>query len=220
MINELIAQVVPFIEHYGIWGVFFLSIIEEVVAPIPSSFALLAAGFFLLPAMESTESVLIQAIVKVVIPGGLGLAIGSMFIYSLTYLGGEPFVKRWGRWFGISWNDIEKINRRFKTKHADEWIVFGLRALPIVPNILVSAVCGLIRYPVKSFFVLTFLGSAVRAFLMGMLGWSLGEAFIIYADQISEFSNQIFVGIGVFAVALFIVFFIRRKLKKSKVLSV
>lgn len=216
MINDLITYISPFIEHYGAWGVFVISVVEEIIAPIPSSFALLAAGFFLLPSFDSFDSVLFQSIFKVVIPGGLGLAVGSMFIYSLSYLGGEPFIRKYGKWFGVFWHDIEKIDNRMKKGHADEWIVFGLRALPIVPNIVVSAVCGLIKYPVKTYFVLTFFGSALRAFLMGILGWSLGEAYVIYASQIEEFGAYVFYAcLGIFILWISY-YFIRKTLKKRR----
>ncbi|MFA6365445.1 MAG: VTT domain-containing protein [Candidatus Paceibacterota bacterium] len=219
MFNELIAQITPFIQHYGAWGVFIISIIEEIIAPIPSTFSLLAAGFFLLPSGGPFGSVILQCITYIVIPGGLGLAIGSLFVYALAYLGGEPVIKRWGKWFGISWGDVEKINKRFTGRYTDEILLFGLRAIPVFPNVLVSAVCGVLRYPIKNFFVVTFIGSGVRAFLMGILGWSLGEAFVVYAGEISDFGEYALYAILGLIVASFIYFFIRKMYKKHKVLS-
>jgi len=219
MITDLITYITPFIQQYGAWGVFVISIVEEVIAPIPSSFALLGAGFFLLPSYDSFSSVLFQSIFKVVIPGGLGLAIGSMFIYALVYLEGEPLIRKYGKWFGIHWSDIERINNKMKHGNAEEWILFGLRAVPIVPNIAVSAMCGLIKYPAKKYFVITFLGSALRAFLMGILGWSLGEAYVIYASQIEEFGAYVlygFVGICFIWVGYFLIQKMRKKRRKNE----
>jgi len=216
MLTDLITYITPLIQHYGAWGVFVISIVEEVIAPIPSSFALLGAGFFLLPAYDSFSSVLFQSIFKVVIPGGLGLAIGSMFIYALVYLEGEPIIRKYGKWFGVHWSDIEKIDSKMKKGKAEEWILFALRALPIVPNIAISAMCGLIKYPVKRYFLITFLGSALRAFLMGILGWSLGEAYVIYAKQIEEFGGYVLYGfIGIFVIWI-LYFFIQKLSKKHK----
>lgn len=65
----------------------------------------------------------------------------------------------------------------------------------------------------------TFLGSGIRAFLTGLLGWSLGEAFVIYADQFAEFGMYVVYGLGIIALLLLVAFFIRRKLKKRKVSS-
>ncbi|MFA6407774.1 MAG: VTT domain-containing protein [Candidatus Paceibacterota bacterium] len=219
MLNELITQITPFIQHYGAWGVFVISVIEEIIAPIPSTFSLLAAGFFLLPAGDSFGSVVLKCITYIVIPGGLGLAVGSLFVYALAYLGGEPVIKKWGKWFAISWSDVERINKRFTGRYTDEFLLFGLRALPIFPNVLVSAVCGVLRYPIKNFFIVTFIGSGVRAFLMGILGWSLGEAFVVYAGEISDFGEYSLYTILGIMIVVFAFFFIRKKLKKHKVLS-
>lgn len=219
MITDLITYITPFIQQHGAWGVFVISVIEEVIAPIPSSFALLGAGFFLLPSYDSFSSVLLQSIWKVVIPGGLGLAVGSMFIYALVYLEGEPIIRKYGKWFGIHWSDVEKINSKMKRGKAEEWILFGLRALPIVPNIAVSAMCGLIKYPAKKYFIITFFGSALRAFLMGILGWSLGEAYVIYASQIEEFGAYVlygFIGICLIWIGYFFIQKIRKKRRKNE----
>jgi len=219
MINDLITYITPFIQHYGAWSVFVISIIEEIIAPIPSSFALLAAGFFLLPAYDSFSSVLFQSIFKVVIPGGLGLAIGSLFVYAIVYLEGEPIIRKYGKWFGVNWSDVEKIDNKMKKGKAEEWILFVLRAVPVVPNIAVSAMCGLIKYPIKKYFIITFFGSALRAFLMGLLGWSLGEAYVIYASQIEEFGAYVlygFLGICLLWVGYFFIKKLRKKHRKNE----
>lgn len=218
MFNELIAQITPVIQHYGAWGVFITAFIEEIL-PIPSTFSFLAAGFFLLTAGESFGFIALQSIPTIVIPGALGLAVGSVFIYSVTYLGGEPFIRKWGKWFGIQWHDVEKMNRFFRGHWTDELILFVLRALPIFPNVVISAITGILKYPFRKQLVITFLGSCVRAFLLGILGWSLGEAFVVYADQISEIGNYALYAFGGIIAIILVYLFVRRQLKKRKVIS-
>lgn len=219
MFNDLITQITPIIQHYGAWGVFFISAIEEIVIPMPSSFSLLAAGFFLIPVGGLMGATVLEIIVKIAIPAGLGFAVGSLFPYALAYIGGEPIINRWGRWIGVSWRDVEKINRYFKGNYMDELALTGLRVLPVVPSGLISVACGVVRYPIRNFLMTTFLGSGIRAFLTGLLGWSLGEAFVIYADQFAEFGMYVVYGLGIIALLLLVAFFIRRKLKKRKVSS-
>ncbi len=202
IIHELIIRLSPFIAEYGALGVFVISVIEEIFVPIPSSFILLAAGFFLLPAAAPFSEVFVDAIYKIVIPGGIGLALGSMFVYALAYLGGEPAIRAWGKWLGISWADVERFKGRFRQSYWDEVTIFGLRSIPIVPHVLISAGCGAIKYPPRNFFILSLFGSMVRAFVMGLLGWSLGEAYLTYSDSLSAFTSWIFVGFGIIAVAL------------------
>jgi membrane protein DedA with SNARE-associated domain len=216
MFSDLVAQIAPFIQHYGAWAVLVVAIMEEIIAPIPSTFSFLAAGFFLLPEGESLGYVAAKSIFLIVIPGGLGFAIGSLFMYSIAFLGGEPLVRRWGKWFGITWGDVTKLNKYFRGHWTDELLLFGLRAFPLAPSGLVSVMCGILRYPVKKLFIITFLGNCVKAFFLAILGWSLGEAFIIYADQISEFGNYTLYGIGVVAGVVFLTLFVRKKLKKRR----
>ncbi len=218
MFNDLLTQITPVIQHYGAWGVFVISFIEEIL-PLPSTFSYLAAGFFLLTAGESFGFAAVQSISKIVIPGAMGLAIGSIFVYSVTYLGGEPFIRKWGKWFGVQWHDVEKMNKYFRGHWTDELTLFVLRSLPIIPNGIVSAVCGILKYPFKKLFIITFLGSCVRGFVLGMLGWSLGEAFVIYADQISEFGDYALYALLAVTAATLVYLFVRRQLKKRKVIS-
>jgi len=196
-------------------GVFFISVIEEIIAPIPSSFILLGAGFILLPASGQFGDVLFQALIKIVIPGGLGLAVGSMFVYSFAYIGGEPAIRKWGKWFGISWRDVEKMESRLTKSYWDEFVLFILRTIPIAPQVVISLVCGIIHYPMRSFFFTTLLGGMVRAFLMGLLGWYLGEAYIAYSENISTFGAWIFWILLAIAIIFGVYFYIKKHLKKK-----
>lgn len=219
MFNDLIAQITPIIQHYGAWGVFFISAIEEIVIPIPSSFSLLAAGFFLIPVGSLLGATFLEILIKIAIPAGLGFAVGSLFPYALAYIGGEPIIHRWGKWIGVTWKDVEKINKYFSGSYKDELILTGLRTLPVVPSGLVSVACGVIRYPIKNFLLTTFLGSGIRAFFTGLLGWSLGEAFVVYADQLAEFGMYVVYGVTTLTIVLFAFFFIRKRLKKRRQLE-
>lgn len=216
MFNDLIAQITPLIQHYGAWGVFFISAIEEIVIPIPSSFSLLAAGFFLIPVGNLMGATFLDILVKIALPAGLGFALGSLFPYALAYVGGEPIIVRWGKWIGVSWKDIEKINKYFKGNYKDELALIGLRTLPVVPSGLVSVACGIVRYPVKNFLITTFLGSGIRAFFTGLLGWSLGEAFVVYADQLAEFGMYVVYGVAILTLIVVAILFIKRRLKKRR----
>lgn len=214
LIGEFILRISPLMNEYGAWGVFFISLIEEIVVPLPSSFVLLAAGFFLVPAGASFGGAALDSVLKIAIPGGIGLTIGSGVIYALAYLGGEPAIERWGKWFGISWPKVEKIQKKFTKTFWDELLVFGFRAVPIFPQSLASLACGLIRYPPRAFFTATLLGTIARAFLMGMFGWSLGEAYVEYSNEIGNIGWWIAAG----TVALSAGFIAYLILKKRKVL--
>ncbi|MFH0806177.1 MAG: VTT domain-containing protein [Candidatus Brennerbacteria bacterium] len=211
--ESIIQTITPLVEQYGVLGVFFLSLIEEIVAPVPSALALMAAGFFLIPHGLSFSEIAIPALLQVILPASVGLTLGSLFIYSVAYLGGKPLIVRWGKLFGLTWEKLERAEANFTKGRADEAIIFTLRAVPVTPNFLISAVCGLVRYPIKEFIALTFFGGVVRAVLMGFLGWSVGAAYIQYAEQLSTLSNLIAALVVVFLVVTAVFLLLRRKFR-------
>jgi membrane protein DedA with SNARE-associated domain len=202
---ELITAITPFIQAYGVTGVLLVAFLEEIIAPLPSLFSLMAAGYFLVPADAGVVTVALQTFLKVALPTAVGLTSGAFLVYAALYFGGEPFVRRWGKWMGLSWEKIEKVEARFVKGSINEWVIFGLRVVPFVPNVAVSAACGLFRYPVRNFLILTFLGGAVRAFLMGLLGWAVGAAYAQYAghlEQMGLVGGAVFLVLAAVAVGL------------------
>lgn len=203
-ISSIISNIAVVAERFGALGVFLATLTEEIIAPIPSALTLLASGFFVLPSGGSFVSILDDLLIFVVLPATLGLTLGSLVLYGLAYYGGEPIVKRFGKWFGVKWEDIIAFKERFTSGYADELIVFFLRAVPIVPNVVIAVGCGAIRYPLKSFFVASVFGNAVRAFFMGALGWLLGEAYFSIGDKIQGIENTIlYVFIAIVVVVIF-----------------
>ena len=215
VIHELTLTLAPFIAQYGAISVFVVSVVEEIVVPIPSAFILLAAGFFLVPASAGLPEAIAEIILKVAVPGGLGLALGSMFVYALAYLGGEPAIKAWGRFLRVSWADVERFKARFTSSWWDEVTIFGFRAVPIFPHVLVSAALGAIRYPPREFFFLTLAGSAARAFIVGFIGWWLGAAYLEYSDSLAAATSKVAIGVGALA-GVGLIFWIVRVIKNRR----
>lgn len=214
MIAQTIDKVTPIIESYGAWGVFFISALEEVIAFIPSTLTMMAAGFFLLPAEASFGEIAIKLLYLVMIPSALGITIGALFFYSIGYFGGKVAIVKWGGKLGVSWGTIEKIKTKFEGSYSDEAVIFFLRAFPLMSNVAISAVCGIIRYPLSKFLALAFLGNLVRAFIMGIWGWSIGSAYHDYihsAESFSFYSTAAMVLVGIL-----ILFLAYRKHKKYR----
>lgn len=203
MIEYLVNYIQSIISQYGAGGVFFATLIEEVIAPIPSPIVPLAAGFFLLPASGSTSEVMLQGIFSIALPVALGISIGSALAYALGFFGGKPLIERTKRWTGINWRDIQRSEERLTRGKGDEITLFILRVLPIVPGVAISGFCGIVRYPFKKFMILTCLGACLRAFALGIAGWQAGELYANYADMVSRFEKYIFVGIIFLLILLF-----------------
>ncbi|MBS3903407.1 MAG: VTT domain-containing protein [Anaplasmataceae bacterium] len=211
MFTNLIELIRPIITTYGSFGVFVISVLEEVIAPIPSTLTILAAGFFLIPVDASFFESIKLALLVVALPAALGITLGSLFVYCLTYWGGKPLIERVGRWVGVGWNDIEKIEKKFDRERIDEIILFILRATPLIPNSAISAFCGVMRYRVKPFLVITLLGTLIRAFIMALIGWMVGEAYSEYAARLGQIENYIWL-VLILGILIFVVRRFRHKL--------
>ncbi|MCK9150505.1 DedA family protein [Methanobacterium alcaliphilum] len=207
MISELITFAGNIIIEYGALGVFLASILEEVVAPIPSSVVVLSSSFFLMNNHTLTLASLERLFLMVALPAAIGVTLGSLFSYGITYFAGKPFVDSWGKYLGLSWKDVEKLDKRFDKSHTDEFLLFALRFIPITPSVVVNAFCGFIRYDLKKFLIITFLGTLARVFMLGFVGWQFGNFYNYLSQQISILETitiaAVFVGIIIYLVYVF-----------------
>lgn len=183
---------------------FFATLIEEIVVPVPSPLVPLAAGFFLLPAQTSVAGAALKGAAAIALPVALGIGIGSSVVYGIGYSGGKPTIERWQRWLGVSWHDIESVEKRFRRGARDEILLFVLRMLPVVPGVAVSGLCGIIRYPYLQFALITVLGAFARALVLSIVGWQVGELYTAYAQAITRFENYVFLGLLAAAILAFV----------------
>lgn len=216
MIENLINYVQTIISNYGVWGVFLATIIEEIVTPIPSPLIPLSAGFFLLPIESSFVEIILRGIIVIALPVSIGISIGSVIVYVLGFFGGKPVIEKSKKWTGINWQDVEKLEERFIRRKSDEASLFVLRILPIIPGVAISGFCGVIRYSFKKFIIITFLGSLIRAFALGIIGWQVGELYLTYTELISKFENYIFWGIFSIAIVFLAGYYIFKKINRGK----
>ncbi len=215
MLNALILQLEVVIREYGAMGVFFAALLEEIIAPIPSSLVAMFAGFFLVPAELTWLQAIVVTFFKVAIPMSIGVTGGSLIVYTIAYFGGKPIIARYGKWFGVSWASIEQAEQKFTKGYADELTLLGARALPIIPSVAISVFCGLVRYPIKTFILFTLMGTFIRSTIMAMIGWQVRDAYIAYAGIINQIEKFIFVAI-IIACAAFLFLRLWQKIKKKK----
>ena len=195
MIAQLILYTESIVREYGAMGVFFAAVLEEIIAPIPSSLVAMFSGFFLLPADKTVLEIIPSAIFSVAIPMSIGISIGSLVPFTFAYFGGKPIILKWGKWFGVTWSAIEKLEAKLMKGRADELVLLGARILPIVPSVAISAFCGMIRYPVRTFLIITLIGSFVRSLIMALIGWQVRDAYVVFAEVIGQIEIFVFAGI-------------------------
>ena len=209
MIENLIGFLQANILPLGASGVFLASVIEEVIAPIPSALIMTMSGFLFVSGSLSLDTVS-ALILKVAIPAALGVTIGSYVVYFIARYGGKILIERWGKYIGLYWADIEKLRSYFQGTKRDDWIIGGARVLPFFPSVAISAFCGIIQMnPVKYFFISS-IGVFFSGIILGVVGWQVGNVYVKYAGLISSIENGVLVCIAL-AFIVFVVLKYRSK---------
>lgn len=147
----------------ALW-IFVIFILGEAVAFLPMLMVLTSPVIFL---KGSLTFVLITKIfLLVALPVGLGVSIGSLWLYGLAYWGGRPAVEKFGKYLYISWNDVEKMEERLKNSRYDEGLLLGLRIIPFLPTLPVSVAAGFLHMRVWPYLIYTAIGMTIRTMLM------------------------------------------------------
>ena len=211
----MFAEVILYLENilivYGPLGVFIASIIEEIIAPIPSTLVIMGTSFIVLKGVSISPDAFLMLFINIVLPVSLGVTIGSLFIYTIAYFAGKPFLERWGKFLGVSWVDIEKAEKKFENSRSDEIILFIVRAVPIIPSVAISAFSGFIRFDLKKYIIITFLGTLVRAYILGFIGWQFGSLYQTAANEIS-YLEEISLVLIIIALITYIIY--KKKFRK------
>src|SRR3989344_6226045 len=190
----MIEQLVQFLQNHilplGAMGVFLASVAEEVIAPIPSALIMTMSGFLLVSGPLSVNS--ISALVfKVAIPAALGVTIGSYFVYAIARFGGKPIIEKWGKYLGLYWGDVEKLQAKMSGSRKDEFLIASARVLPVFPSVVISAFCGIMEMPLMKYFTISFICVFFRGIILGILGWQAAGVYQKYAEIVSSIEKGI-----------------------------
>jgi membrane protein DedA with SNARE-associated domain len=196
MINAFINYIQSIVVGYGTLGIFVAALIEQIIVFIPSSFVPITAGFFILPAYGLFLDVLWKSIYTIALPVAFGTALGSLIFYFLGYLGGKPIIEKTKKWFGLNWEDVEKIKKKLDNSRSDELTLFILWTLPILPTVVIAVSCGIFHYSLLKHILLTISGIFLRATAMSMVGWQMGELYYIAVKRIEFIENYLLIAFG------------------------
>jgi membrane protein DedA with SNARE-associated domain len=139
-------------------------------------------------------------------------------VYTLAYYGGKPLIQKNHRLLGITWEEIQRVEKRVIRGKRDELTLLALRIVPI-PGVAVSGFCGAIRYPFSRFIFITFLGAGIRALALGIVGWQAGEFYFKYIDVFNHFEDQILLGVIAIFAALFAYYLYWRNVKRKRAID-
>ncbi len=194
--------------------VFLGCILEQIIVPIPASLIVLSSTFLVLKGTSFSLAALGTLLIKIVIPASLGITLGSLVYYVLAYKLGMPFIERTSKYLGVSVEDVENVGKKVDESYYDELFIFLARCFPVIPSIAVNLFCGLIRYDLKKYLIITFLGSTVQILGWGLLAWFSGNIYLLLENKISDIGNIITV-IIILVVGYFLIMK-RREMKREK----
>lgn len=181
--------------------VFVGALLEEVIAPIPSMLVMTTAGFF-----AQAQGHTVFFLFWLVLIGNLGKILGSLGWYVVGDKLEDVVVGRFGKVFGLTHEDIERVGKRF-TGHIwqDGAIIFLLRAIPFFPSLAVSLACGVIKIELKTFIMASYLGNVCKDTIYILIGYFGAQAFrtlLIEMERI-RFGISFLIGLVVLVILFF-----------------
>lgn len=189
--------VLEMIAQFGYLGMFFSMILEAIIIIIPSELILATGGIL--------ASQKIFSFWGAFLIGLIGSVFCAVIIYLMGRIGGRPFVEKYGKYFFMKKEDIEK---------ADEWFrKYGMlaafigRNFPIVRT-FISLPIGMTKLNFVKFLIYTTLGSIPWTFAFVYVGYSLGNNWILLSGYTDHLKIPIMI-----LIALLLIKWIFQKIK-------
>ncbi len=195
MFESLVGLFTNIISTAGYAGVFFLMVLESMVAPVPSEAVMPFAGvLWFLGEMSFWPIVIFST---------LGSIVGSLISYYAGLYGGRPLLQKYGKYVLLSEHDLT-LTERFFEKYGDKTI-FVSRFIPVVRH-LISIPAGTGKMNVFKFILYTVLGAGMwNAFLI-YAGYYLGNNW----TEIRKYSEVIDIVLVAAIIALLGFYFYKR----------
>jgi len=155
-ISSIGDSILALIRSAGYAGIALGMFFESSFVPVPSELVLLTAGMTGLNLFGLS------------IAAAAGSTMGSIIGWSIGYFGGRPAIERWGRYIFVTEERVRRAEAWFERWGI--WAVLLCRIIPVVPFKVFSITAGTVRFDLKKFLPLTFIGSIPRAMLLATIG--------------------------------------------------
>lgn len=176
IISTLTAWLVDTIGRMGYTGIISLMFLESSFFPFPSEVVMPPAGYLAWKGEMSLSLVLLSGIA--------GSLLGALFNYWIAVKLGRPFLLKYGKYFFVSPESIDKADKFFQ-KHGHVSTLVG-RLLPVIRQ-YISLPAGIARMPMKTFMLFTTIGAGAWVIVLTFAGYLLGE----HQDMLKEYLHII-----------------------------
>ena len=174
MLDALAAHLDQIAALAPVWGYAFIFVfmtVESSFIPFPSEIVMIPAGF-----LAARGELSLQAgVPDLALSIGVGLAgslAGAYINYFLSASLGEPFLRRYGKWFFVQPEALDRAEEVFNRYGAAA--TFVCRLLPAIRQ-LISIPAGIARMPLGSFTLFTGLGAGLWTAVLAGTGFWLGR---------------------------------------------
>jgi membrane protein DedA with SNARE-associated domain len=163
--HGLLPIYLGWVEHWGYPGLIILMAMESSIFPVPSEVVIPPAA--ILAAANGNMS-----LPGVILAGTFGSWLGSAITYWVALSVGRPVIVRWGKYFFIPPDKLERAERFMHRYEAGG--IFFARLLPVIRH-LISIPAGIIRMSFLKFSILTTVGAAIWCSVLAWLGGKIGR---------------------------------------------
>lgn len=170
--------------------------IECVGVPLPGETILLLASF-----LSATDSRL--QLPLIILCAIVGAVLGDNVGYWIGRTGGRVFVERYGRFFFVKMEHLERAEAFFE-RHGAKTVFFG-RFISLL-RIWSAVLAGMNRMPWRSFLFYNALGGIVWSLYVSLLGYITGRYFHDHFSQVEWVVKTIgWVGLALIVIAVIVV---------------
>ena len=195
------VYILNLISGLGYIGMFLVMVLEAILIIIPSEFILATGGILAANGVFS--------FIGAFITGLIGSVFCAVIIYAMGYYGGRPFIEKYGKFFFMKKEDIEKSDKWF-AKYGMKAALFG-RCLPIIRT-FISLPIGIAKLDFKKFILYTTIGSIPWTLVFVGAGFYLGDNWTIVSSYISNLKLPIIITLGLLVAWYFLKKFLKNKI--------
>ncbi|WKA56494.1 DedA family protein [Planococcus shixiaomingii] len=183
--EALIIQLVEALKGLSYLGIVLALTFEFV----PAELVLPMAGYW----VYEGDFILVGAILA----GSIGGVLGPLTLYALGRYGGRPMVLKFGKYFLVTDNHINKSDRFFE-KYGGGVAFFG-RFVPGVRT-AVSIPCGMAKMNIWKFIAYTYVAMLPITALYVYLGYKLGPQWSMAGEIMGQYANFILIPIALIVI--------------------
>ncbi len=199
--SALINWLVRTIGSMGYCGIVGLMFLESSFFPFPSEVVMPPAGYLAHQGQMSLPLVLLS--------GMAGSLLGALFNYWLSLRYGRPFFIKYGKYFGVTEEVLDKADTFF-ARHGHISTFVG-RLIPVIRQ-YISLPAGIARMNLARFCLYTSLGAGIWIVILTFLGYWLGTNKSLIDRYLSEISVALAIGCAL----LVVVYILRQRRGKSR----